>query len=70
MKRPDGSLCSTSEENAAVFYQHFQQLYNRSVILDLTVLDFSKMILFKVMTTYPLIMELNGNIKIKEHCPQ
>jgi len=39
MKRPDGSLCSTSAENAAVFHQHFQQLYNRSVILDLTVLD-------------------------------
>jgi len=39
MKRLDGSLCSTSVENAAVFHQYFQQLYNRSVILDLTVLD-------------------------------
>ena len=39
MKKADGSYCSTSEENAEVFRQHFQQLYNRSANYDETVLD-------------------------------
>ena len=39
MKKADGSYCSTSEENAEVFRQHFQQLYNRPENFDETVLD-------------------------------
>ena len=29
MKKPDGTTCSTPEENATVFYEHFNHLYNR-----------------------------------------
>ena len=39
MKKPDGSHCSSAEENAEVFRHHFQQLYNRPSHFDLTVLD-------------------------------
>ena len=39
MKKPNGSYCSTSEENAEAFRQHFQQLYNRPINFDKTVLD-------------------------------
>ena len=39
MKKADSSYCSTSEENAEVFRQHFQQLYNRPENFDETVLD-------------------------------
>ena len=28
MKKPDGSFCSSPEENKEVFRDHFQQLYN------------------------------------------
>ena len=39
MKKPDGSFCSSPEENAEVFRDHFQQLYNRPSHYDLSVLD-------------------------------
>ena len=39
MKKPDGSLCSTSAENAEVFQKHFEQLFTREATFDLTVLD-------------------------------
>ena len=39
MKRQDGSLCKTPEENASVFFDHFQALYNRQPYIDENVLD-------------------------------
>ena len=33
MKKEDGSKCTTSEENAEVFQNHFQKFYNRPQIL-------------------------------------
>ena len=39
MKKPDGTLCTSAEENASVFRDHFQQLYDRSSSFDPTVLD-------------------------------
>ena len=39
LKKTDGSFCSTSEENAEVFHQHFQQLYKEEANFDPTVLD-------------------------------
>ena len=39
MKKPDRTICTTSEENAAVFRDHFKLLYEKSPTLDSTVLD-------------------------------
>ena len=39
MKKVDGSICKTTEENAAVFRDHFTQLYDRTPIFDSSVLD-------------------------------
>ena len=39
MKRGDGSLCTTPEENASVFKEHFQQLYERNATFDPSVLE-------------------------------
>ena len=39
MKKPDGSRCSTPQENADVFKQHFEKLYARSPRYDPSVLD-------------------------------
>jgi len=38
MKKPDGTLCKTPEENAGVFRDHFQQLYGRQPTFDAYVL--------------------------------
>jgi len=34
MKKPDSTLCSTPQENATVFYEHFNHLYNREENFD------------------------------------
>ena len=39
MRKPDGSLATTPEENAAVFAAHFEKLYGVTQPLDRTVLD-------------------------------
>ena len=39
LKRPDGSMCQSSEENAGVFKEHFRQLYEREATFDKNVLD-------------------------------
>ena len=39
MKRPDGSICLTPEENSEVFYEHFRTLYGRHAHYDESVLD-------------------------------
>ena len=39
MKRPDGTICKTPEENAQVFYKHFEVLYGRIPSYDNAVLD-------------------------------
>lgn len=39
MKKPDGSLCKTPEENATVFNHHFEKLYGNQVNYEETVLD-------------------------------
>ena len=39
MRKTDGSYCSSAEENAEVFRQHFQLLYNRPSHYDLSILD-------------------------------
>ena len=39
MKKKDGSLCKTPEENAEVFREHFEKLYGRKPEYDPTVLD-------------------------------
>ena len=39
MKKVDGSLCSTPQENATVFYEHFNHLYNREPNFDISTLD-------------------------------
>ena len=39
MKKSDGTVCSTPEENAEVFRQHFEKLYGRKPAYDPTVLD-------------------------------
>ena len=39
MKKPDGSLCSSPEENAGVFRNHFEKLYGRTAAFDPSVLD-------------------------------
>ena len=40
MKKPDGTSCSTPQENATVFYEHFNNLYNREAKFDASILDF------------------------------
>ena len=39
MKKPDGTLCKTPEENAEVFKTHFEQLYGKQPVFDPSVLD-------------------------------
>ena len=39
MKKSDGTFCTTPQENATVFYEHFNHLYNREPNFDATVLD-------------------------------
>ena len=39
MKHSDGSVCVTPEENAAVFCEHFKELYGRISTYDSSVLD-------------------------------
>ena len=39
MKKPDGTLCSTPQENATVFYEHFNHLYNKEPNFDASILD-------------------------------
>jgi hypothetical protein len=39
MKKPDGSTCVTAEENAGVFYDHFDKLYGRTPTYDDSVLN-------------------------------
>ena len=39
MKRPDGSVSTTPEENADVFKAHFGELFGRDLACDPTVLD-------------------------------
>ena len=39
MKKPDGTVCKTPEENATVFRDHFQQLYGRQPAFDASVLE-------------------------------
>ena len=39
MKRPDGTVCKTPEENATVFRDHFNTLYSRQPEFDISVLD-------------------------------
>lgn len=39
LKKPDGTLCKTPDENATVFKDHFQKLYENQVNFDETVLD-------------------------------
>ena len=39
MRKTDGTLCSTPEENAEVFRSHFEKLYARRPAYDPTVLD-------------------------------
>ena len=39
MKKPDGTLCKSPEENANVFRDHFQQLYGRTPVFDASVLN-------------------------------
>ena len=40
MKKPDSTSCSTPQENATVFYEHFNNLYNREANFDTSILDF------------------------------
>ena len=39
MKKSDGSKCVNAEENAEVFRNHFQKLYEREPIYDPTVIE-------------------------------
>ena len=39
MKHPDGTICKTPEENAAVFCEHFKALYGKTPDFDETVLE-------------------------------
>ena len=39
MQKEDGSKCTTSEENAEVFRQHFEKLYNREEAFDESILS-------------------------------
>lgn len=39
MRRPDGTFCTTPEENAKVFYHHFKELYDRDGVYDPNVID-------------------------------
>ena len=39
MKKPDGTLCINAQENASVFREHFEKLYDRNPRFDPTVLD-------------------------------
>ena len=39
MTKPDGTKCKSSEENADVFRNHFDKLYNREPTFDPEVLD-------------------------------
>ena len=39
MKKADGSICSNAKENASVFRDHFEKLYDKQPTFDPTVLD-------------------------------
>ena len=39
LRKADGSICSTPEENASTFLSHFQQLYQRAPTCDDSVID-------------------------------
>ena len=39
LRKPDGSLCETMEENATVFRVHFHKVYNINSSFDVSVLD-------------------------------
>ena len=70
MKKADGSYCSTSGENAEVFRQHFQQLYNRPENFDETVLDsLPQMDIVQRCDHTPTNEEIRtATLKLKKHC--
>ena len=39
MKKPNGTLCTNAKENATVFRDHFEKLYDKTPHFDPTVLD-------------------------------
>ena len=39
MKKPDGTKCKSSEENAEVFRNHFEKLYDRHSTFDPEILN-------------------------------
>ncbi|XP_066923905.1 uncharacterized protein [Clytia hemisphaerica] len=39
MRKPNGTICTSPEENATVFRDHFQQLYGRTPVFDASVLN-------------------------------
>ena len=39
MKKPDGTKCTSPEENAKVFQNHFEKLYNRQSTFDPEILE-------------------------------
>ena len=39
MKKEDGTLCKTAEENAEVFRSHFEKLYGQPPVYDRSVID-------------------------------
>ena len=39
MKKSDGTKCASPEENAEVFREHFNKLYDREPVFDPTVID-------------------------------
>ena len=39
MKKPDGSVCNSTEENADVFKTHFEELFGQLSEVDASVLD-------------------------------
>ena len=71
MKKEDGSLCKTAEENAQVFYKHFKNLYGISPNYDETVIDSIPQHTIKAgIENEPTILEIQSAIRnLKENAP-
>ena len=70
MKKPDGSLCTTPEENAEVFRSHFEGLYTTTPDFDESVLDLLQEIPITASDATPTDEEIRkATMKLRNTAP-
>ena len=70
MRKPDGSLCTSTEENAEVFRSHFEGLYTTTPEYDETVLDLLHEVPITASDATPTDEEIRkATMKLRNNAP-